>query len=433
MKEILLLGATFETENMGVGALTAGALYALTRDPMVRVKLLDYSTDPVISVLRIAGHTVEVPLINLRFSWKALLPNNVALLLLLAAALRLLPTACRKWILGRNRWLASVHDAEAAAALSGGDSFSDIYGVGRFFYVWLPQLLVILMGKELTLLPQTIGPFRGALSRVLARYVMRRAKVIYSRDMEGLKLARAMLGLDDNDPKVQFCHDLGFLCEPHSPTRLDLGTGHAALPANRPLVGLNVSGLLLMGGYGRDNSFRLKLDYRDLVQRIVRLFIEDKDCNVLLVPHVFGAAGESDSAAIESIHTQLAGRYGERLLRVRGRYDQGEIKHIIGHCDFFVGARMHACIAALSQTVPAVAIAYSGKFTGVLQTIGVQRLVADPRSMTLERTLQLIDQAFDDRRRLREDLEAAMPGVRAAILEIAARMGSLSPAQTAAA
>jgi len=38
-------------------------------------------------------------------------------------------------------------------------------------------------------------------------------------------------------------------------------------------------------------------------------------------------------------------------------YGPSETKFLIGHCDFFVGARMHACIAAVSQYVPAVTLA----------------------------------------------------------------------------
>ena len=45
---------------------------------------------------------------------------------------------------------------------------------------------------------------------------------------------------------------------------------------------------------------------------------------------------------------------------------------------------MHACIAALSQTVPAVAIAYSRKFLGVMETIGVEDIVVDPQCMTAD-------------------------------------------------
>ena len=49
------------------------------------------------------------------------------------------------------------------------------------------------------------------------------------------------------------------------------------------------------------------------------------------------------------------------------------MKYLIGQCDFFVGSRMHSCIAAVSQCVPAVSIAYSDKFIGVMATLGLSR------------------------------------------------------------
>jgi hypothetical protein len=134
MNNILLLGATFGTGNMGVGALTAGALTVMSRRyPDATISLLDYGREPVVSVTRVDGRTLSVPLVNLRFSWKILLANNVAALLALSLITRVAGSATRDWLLRRNRWLRTIANADAAVAVSGGDSFSDIYGLGRFF------------------------------------------------------------------------------------------------------------------------------------------------------------------------------------------------------------------------------------------------------------------------------------------------------------
>jgi colanic acid/amylovoran biosynthesis protein len=77
----------------------------------------------------------------------------------------------------RNRWLQAVQEADVALAVSGGDSFSDIYGLGRFMYVALPQLLVMAVGKPLVLLPQTIGPFAGPTARAIARAIVRYSRL----------------------------------------------------------------------------------------------------------------------------------------------------------------------------------------------------------------------------------------------------------------
>ena len=103
----------------------------------------------------------------------------------------------------------------------------------------------------------------------------------------------------------------------------------------------------------------------------------------------------------ERLFAELKGKYPGRLGVVQGRYNQSEIKYIIGQCDFFIGTRMHACIAAVSQGVPAVPIAYSDKFIGVMETIGVGALVADPRAMDEDTIISTIDRAFENRADLR--------------------------------
>ncbi len=220
---------------------------------------------------------------------------------------------------------------------------------------------------------------------------------------------------------ARFCYDMGFILEPRRPTH-GLDELEELKRSGRLLVGFNVSGLLLMGGYDRSNAFDLKIDYRDFVERAIDFFIRSKDADVILVPHVFGDQPESDATACAAVFETLKHRYEGRLACIRGRFDQNEIKYIIGQSDFFVGARMHACIAALSQGIPAIGIAYSKKFLGVFQTVGAGDLVADPRHLTTEQVLETIDSAMQSRveitARLRQtmvdvkrDLFAALDGI----------------------
>jgi len=420
MNKILLLGASFGTGNMGVGALAAGALTVVSRRyPDAEVALLDYGRDPAVSLARIGDKTMLVRLLNLRFSWKVLLPNNVAALLALAWLSRGLGAGLRRRLIGRNAWLRAIAEADAAVAVSGGDSFSDLYGAGRFFYVTLPQLLALGLGVKLIMLPQTIGPFRSAPARWIAGFLVRRAERVYSRDEAGVEEIRKLGGAPAQDAKDCFCYDMGFVVEPHPPRELDLGgLDVQRVHESRSIVGLNVSGLLLMGGYTGDNMFDLKLDYRELVDRLVALFIDEKNAAVLLIPHVFGNAGESDTVAARMVHEHLRARHPQHLYSGQGSYDQNEIKHVIGLCDFFVGSRMHACIAALSQDIPAVGVAYSDKFAGVFDSVGAGHMVVDPRRLGLDETVAAVSRAFDHRGAERVRLRAAMPAVKARVLQL---------------
>ena len=86
---------------------------------------------------------------------------------------------------------------------------------------------------------------------------------------------------------------------------------------------------------------------------------------------------------------------------------------------------MHACIAALSQNIPTVSIAYSRKFVGVMQTIGVEELVADPRKLEKEEILGIIDNAFEQKDLLRENLGKKIPHVKETVLNLFKEIGSV--------
>ena len=264
------------------------------------------------------------------------------------------------------------------------------------------------------------------LARAMGKYIMKRAEVIYSRDHDGIKQVENWLGPDACASRLKFCYDVGFVVDAIPPARIDLaGLPLEQLEAKR-LVGLNVSGLLYMGGYTRNNAFGLKTDYRSFIYTLIDFLIEKKKAKVLLIPHVLGKGGECDSPVCNRLFEELRDKYTGRIGVLRGRYNQSEIKYIIGLCDFFIGARMHACIAALSQSIPAVAIAYSDKFIGVMQAVGVGGLVADPRTMGEEQILSVIGDAFDRRAVLRQQLEETIPGVKRTVLDLFKDIGDPS-------
>lgn len=413
-----LLGATFSTNNMGVGALTAGAIEAILHQfPYAEISLLDYGKKRVTYQFHLNEQAIPVKLINLRFSKKIYLKNNIALLLFLAILIRLIPLQkVRNKIYSLNDILRQISQADIFASIAGGDSFSDIYGLERLLYVSLPQFLVLFMRKKLFMLPQTLGPFNGKTAKSIARYILKRARLIYSRDYAGLDEMRELLDNKTELNKFRFCYDVGFVIQPVQPRNLLLDDFILDKKSDKPLVGVNVSGLLFMGGYTHNNMFGLKVDYRNLIHETIDFVIRKKKANVLLVPHVFGRDNpESDAAVCAKLYNDLKSLYGDRISLVEGGYNQNEIKYIIGHCDFFIGSRMHACIAALSQHIPAVTIAYSRKFIGVLQSIAMESLVADPRIMSSQEIIKIIDTAYDNRSQLRLELLRIMPEVKKAV------------------
>ena len=416
-----VLGAAFHTGNLGVSALAAGTIqFLLHRFPDAAVFLLDYYREPLNHRVRIDGKDVNVPLVNMRFSKKLYLPNNIAILLLLALAVKVVPYKLRRKLLEGNCCLREIEKADFFVSLAGGDSFSDIYGLGRLLYVALPQILVLLLGKRLILMPQTLGPHQSRFAKAIARYILARAALVYSRDSMSLEEAKALLGHKADRDKFRYCPDLGFIVDPIPPSRTEiLGLPEDGDP-NSLLIGMNISGLLFMGGYNRNNMFELKTEYATLVLNLIDFLILRKKAKILLVPHVYGAGKqhESDALVCKQAYEMLQDKYGDRIGLASGTYDQNEIKYVIGLCSFFIGSRMHACIAALSQNIPSVLVAYSDKFVRVMQTIGLEHVVTDPRRMDSAEILAIVEQAYDRRAQLRQQLEQKIPQVKEMVFNL---------------
>jgi polysaccharide pyruvyl transferase WcaK-like protein len=335
-------------------------------------------------------------------------------MLLCALVIKILPWKnLRNKIIGRNCGVKTILEADIIFDITGGDSFSDIYGMGRFIRDFLCKWLVTYFKKRLVMLPQTYGPFNRRITRFLAVHILKRTFAIYARDPESLEYVEELLKEAGIKKKIEFVPDLAFVLEPRKPDAAGIWSFLRESHRDGILVGMNVSGLLFSGGYTYDNMFNLKIDYRKLTRNILEMLMSKKNLCVVLVPHVFSALGdvESDLDACSQLYRSFSDEYSGRFFLIEGNYDQSEIKYIIGQCDFFLGSRMHSCIAALSQGIPTLALAYSRKFRGVFDSIGVGQMVVDLRTQTQEQILHAVRRALSSRQETARTLRETIPKV----------------------
>jgi polysaccharide pyruvyl transferase WcaK-like protein len=278
--------------------------------------------------------------------------------------------------------------------LSEGDSFTDIYGTLRFGSITLSKFIFLKITKRYILLPQTIGPFNNILFEKIAAYVIKRCELVIARDLDSKNYAEKISGRD-----CLFCNDMAFAL---TPQRIE-----SSKEDFKDRIGINVSGLLWDGGYTGNNQFNLKGDYQNLLIDIATYFIKT-GYKIILIPHTYGEGNEDDLIACEKLKDMLK-ENGNTIEIISEKYNEQEIKWIISDLDFFIGSRMHSCIAALSMGVPAIGIAYSRKFKGVFDSLEVGDLVLDPRILDNVEIMDQIERIYTNRSLYHDKISSAMP------------------------
>ncbi len=260
---------------------------------------------------------------------------------------------------------------------TGGDSFSDIYGFKRFLIATVLKRLAVFSKTPFILGPQTIGPFSGKLAAAMAKKVIRKADYCFARDLFSKDFAKKLTGKE-----VLLSTDVAFTlpCE----VRHVITTKHN--------IGINPSGLLWYGTSEFKSSKHLTVDYRKYTLDLIKYLTEKTDYNIYLIPHVFSSDGKLNEDDL-GVCREIKNEYPNA--EIISDFDTPmEAKGVISQMDVFIGARMHATIAAFSTGVAVIPFSYSRKFEGLYQDLNYPYLVKGTvmnNEEALQKTIEWIE------------------------------------------
>jgi colanic acid/amylovoran biosynthesis protein len=261
------------------------------------------------------------------------------------------------WPFMMPRWLKQQLLSVDAVIAVGGDNYSLDYRIPSL--IMSVDSLAMDLGKPVFLWGASVGPFdkekdflpvvRTHLSRMTRIFVREEISLAYL--VESLKLSNVELMADPAfNLKAELYSDLSMFFN-----NTDDCTG---------VLGLNVSPLIE----------RYKTEGQDLVGEVVAFIdkvVKDLNMRVLLIPHVSpleGASNNDDYEYMVRILQKCAGRASHVKILPK-EINAVQLKGVISKLRFFIGARTHATIAALSSSVPTVSIAYSVKAKGINKSI----------------------------------------------------------------
>lgn len=256
------------------------------------------------------------------------------------------------WPFAMPGWLKQQIGSVDAVLAVGGDNYSLDYRIPS--QIMSVDKLAMDMGKPVVLWGASVGPFErepafvGSMTRHLSRMHYVAARESVSHDYLTTKL-----GLSN----VIRMADPAFTLEREP---VDLTPFWPGGPDNADVLGVNVSRLI-------ERYKRPGQNLRHEVAGFIRHAVSEKGLSVLLVPHVQplqGADEGGDATYMAPLLAELAD-LGNAVRMMPATFNAAQTKYVISKLRFFIGARTHATIAALSSGVPTVSIAYSVKARGI--------------------------------------------------------------------
>jgi len=400
----VLFGAAPDTGNLGVEALARSVLEGMqTHAEHPSLAIFDNGLGHRHATMSVAGKHIDYELLGARLSRRWYRPESLQTMNALAQLRGV-----------GNFGVRAIRRSPAVLDVSGGDSFTDMYGPKRFRSIVLPKKIALKMRRPLVLLPQTYGPFRSQEAKAEAEDILRRADQVWARDAVSFDRLASILGHDLDKSRHRLGVDMAFGLSPTEPDSVPAARCKAWLAIDeRPIAGVNVSGLLWNGAPAGTTRDKLRVDYRALIRTLVKRLVSD-GARVLLVPHVVGTrkGSESDELAIAELVQNLGLRTPDLEVVPTDLMTANEVKWWISRCAWFTGARMHSTIAALSSSVPTAALAYSVKTGPVFASVGLEDQVVDARIQTTDQTLEFLWHAWTEREATRQLLEGELESVR---------------------
>ncbi len=400
-----VFGTAPDTGNLGVSALCHGAVSGILRViPQADVIVFDHGRGLRPSTIEFEGKEHPFQLCGAVNSRRFYRPECLWNIRLQAR-------------LGRKSNPAAKVLAEATAILdvTAGDSFTDLYGQRAFEGALLRKTMALENNRPLILLPQTYGPFRSKSNEQRAAEVVKRCSMAWARDLRSFEILKELLGSDFDESIHHAGVDLAFGLETKKPKEgLTLEFQEWSARADgKPLIGLNVSGLIYNQPEVARSHYGFKIDYRRTLETFINRFLDETGGQVCLVPHVLTEAfPESDCKAAEELRLILPQQHADSIFVLPPVYSHEEIRWFISKMDWFCGTRMHSTIASICAGTPTTTICYSDKAQGVFDSCDLSDAVIDPRVLDEKTVLTELWRTWTDRSSAKEKIDRVTADVR---------------------
>lgn len=258
------------------------------------------------------------------------------------------------------------------------DYTGGIIGLYTIYYQIYPIILAQKLNKDVYIMPNSYGPFKGKKTAKLLNKVLDKCKYITAR--EGISANSSTNGLNRN---IDLYPDLGFFLEEANleETKKYLNDNYQLDITSGKYVAITVRPYRF---YNYDNPEEKYINYKKVFVKFINL-LNEKGYKPLLVVHTRAENDhENDECCINEI-AQMINDSSKYTIIKDDSLNCKQIKSIYSFCDFVIGTRFHSVIFSMEKLIPVIAITYGGnKGDGIMKDIGIDNYAIKIGDLTYE-------------------------------------------------
>jgi len=298
--------------------------------------------------------------------------------------------------------LEAFINADFVVGAPGGYLYS--YDRGRALILFSFTItLALLAGKPLSLLPQSIGPFKCKRDYFLVKWPLSRARAVMVRESISLELIK-IIGVPKS--RCYLLPDMAFAFHGKSQSNGQEWLQSQGINPNtdRPLLVLTV-----IEWEAQYQSFTDQKNFEENIAATIRDFVNRFGGKVLIFPQCLGPIMKEDDRLPARRILSKVYDISSSVRVIKTPISPGLLKSVYRQTDLFIRTRTHSNIFAMSQGVPVLAIGYLHKTPGIAQTVGIKNCALDIQETDEKQLIKKLNDLWVERHQVRARLERITP------------------------
>ena len=397
----ILISHVYSSNNNGDAAILSAQIAEMRRvfpDATLHISTIDRVPE---------GYTFDDTPVVESLMYGAVMPGRNKLVKLLYAgtmiAYTLLWATCKRFLRLSlplpsmwRRPIRLLSDADLQVCVGGGylrakrDLTSTILLLLLVHQIWMARLL----RKPVYLYAQSFGPYPTRLQTRIARSGIQAASLVLVREEKSLRQLKKM-GISDR--KIVKVPDSAFLFS--APRNEHVAELVRPKGSTETIVGITVRSWL---------DEKRQAAFESAIAALIEYIAAKPGYRVVVIPQVTSTEQNDDDRITGERIAKLL-KPQDNVVFLNNRFTHADILSVYGSLDLLVGTRFHSVIFSLLSGVPAVAIEYEHKTSGIMHDLGLGDRVIAMEEVTAERIIHLFDLIVKDRQVYEQKLSVVVP------------------------